>query len=104
VRVFVGDDPRRHRTHDRVGSVGSQAAVIRERHHLGDRQYHQLGPQAHQPAQAHEDRIRPVLAHWFAAEIAKQAQQQRRMLLFFADEKPCSIKVFGISGLGGLAQ
>jgi hypothetical protein len=54
VRVLVGDDPRGHRSHHWIGARGGKAAVVRQRHHFGDRQHHQLGPQAHQPAQSHE--------------------------------------------------
>jgi hypothetical protein len=42
--------------------------------------------------------------HRHAAEVAEQAQEQGRMLLFLRDEKLCSAQVFGITGLGGLAQ
>jgi hypothetical protein len=45
-----------------------------------------------------------VPPHEFAAEIPQQAQQQRGVLLLLGYEKLCSAKVFGVAGLGCLAQ
>jgi len=96
--MFVGDDAGGDSTHHRIGAVGGQSTVVRQRHHLGNRQHHQLGPQAHESAQSHEHRIRPVSAHRRPTEMAQQAQQQRRVLLLLGHEKLCRAKIFRIAG------
>ena len=86
VRVLVGDDAVGHRSARQHRVPPRPARRIRQRNDFGDRQHHQLGPQSHQPAQPHEDRIRPVRAHRLPLEIAEQAQQQRSVLLLFGHE------------------